>query len=371
MSPRPSRILMTLDAVGGVWRYALDLCKAMDAYGCEFVLVGLGPEPSEAQQAEAARLPNGQLLWLDEPLDWMAARESDLDALPTRLVSLADRFGVDLLHLNLPSQAARLPTSRPVVAVSHSCVATWWRAVKKTPLPEEWRWRREFNREGLDAADLVLVPSRSHADQLARCYGPLERLRVVPNATTAPVSAAGRKESFVFAAGRWWDEGKNGLVLDAAAASCRWPVLMAGACRNAHGQSVTLSCAQALGERPHHEVADLMARAAIVVSPSLYEPFGLVALEAARAGAALVLADIRTYRELWDGAALFADARDPAAFANALDRLGAGPALRAELGAEASRRAQRFSLEAQAGAVLDAYRAAAAHAERRQPASAA
>ncbi len=43
----------------------------------------------------------------------------------------------------------------------------------------------------------------------------------------------------------------------------------------------------------------------IFVSTSLYEPFGLAVLEAAQAGCPLVLSDIATFRELWDGAAIF------------------------------------------------------------------
>ncbi|MER8608904.1 glycosyltransferase family 1 protein, partial [Mesorhizobium sp. M1233] len=33
LSPRPRRILMTVDAVGGVWRYALDLARQLVAGG--------------------------------------------------------------------------------------------------------------------------------------------------------------------------------------------------------------------------------------------------------------------------------------------------------------------------------------------------
>ena len=55
-----------------------------------------------------------------------------------------------------------------------------------------------------------------------------------------------------------------------------------------------------------------MARAAIFVSSSVYEPFGLAVLEAAGSGAALVLSDIPTFRELWDEAALFAPPGDAA-----------------------------------------------------------
>lgn len=363
----PRRILMTLDAVGGVWRYAIDLCKTLDTR--EFVLAGLGPAPSRAQRLEAAQLRNVLLIWLDEPLDWMAGREEELEPLAGRLTSLADRYGAELVHLNLPSQAFRLQVDCPIVVVSHSCLATWWRAVKGSPLPEQWRWHAARNRGGFDAAHLVLAPSRSHADLLTRCYGPIDRLRVMTNATAAAPGAAAEKQPFVFAAGRWWDEGKNGLLLDGAAQDCAWPVVMAGACSNGLGQAVTLSHARQLGELPHQATQELIHRAAIVASPSLYEPFGLVALEAARAGAALVLADIATYRELWDGAALFADPSDASAFARAIDWLAASPELRAELGRAAARKAERFSLQAQADALCDAYRRAV-RSRARQPATA-
>jgi glycosyltransferase involved in cell wall biosynthesis len=352
----PRRILMTLDAVGGVWRYAIDLCKALGAI--DYVLVGLGPAPSQGQLREVARLPNAHLIWLDEPLDWMAAREEELEPLAGRLAHLAASHKADLLHLNLPSQACGLRMECPVLVVSHSCVVTWWQAVKDSRLPEQWRWQEKRNRNGFEAADMVLAPSRSHADLLTRCYGPIERLRVVANGTGAAPGGASEKHPFVFAAGRWWDEGKNGIALDEAARTCAWPVVMAGACRNGQAQAVELSHARHVGELSYQETQDMIGRAAIVASPSLYEPFGLVALEAARAGAALVLADIATYRELWDGAALFADPRDASGFARAIDEFASRPELRAEFGLRAARRAERFSLQAQADAICDAYRAA-------------
>ena len=40
-----------------------------------------------------------------------------------------------------------------------------------------------------------------------------------------------------------------------------------------------------------------------------YEPFGLAVLEAAQAGMRLVLSDIPSFRELWDGAATFVASR--------------------------------------------------------------
>ena len=45
-------VLMTADAVGGVWHYALALCAALPEI--RFVLAVMGPMPSAAQREEAA-----------------------------------------------------------------------------------------------------------------------------------------------------------------------------------------------------------------------------------------------------------------------------------------------------------------------------
>ncbi|MBK8907109.1 MAG: glycosyltransferase [Rhodospirillales bacterium] len=89
----------------------------------------------------------------------------------------------------------------------------------------------------------------------------------------------------------------------------------------------------------------MLAAAPIFVSPSLYEPYGLTVLEAAQAGAALVLADIPSFRELWSDAALFFSARNAAALAAAANRLIDDPALRARLGLAARERAADYTIE--------------------------
>jgi glycosyltransferase involved in cell wall biosynthesis len=356
LNPAPRRILMTLDAVGGVFRYAVDLARGLAAHGCAVSFVGQGPRPSPAQDAELRDIPDARLFWLDEPLDWMASGAAEIASVPARLADLAEAEQVDLLHLNLPSQAAGLSTSRPVVVVSHSCVVTWWDAVRAAPLPPDWAWHRAANRAGFDAADAVLAPSESHAAALERCYGRIDGLSVVRNGVRGePGIAWAEKKLHALAVGRWWDDGKNGAVLDAAAALLAQPVIMAGPCAGPQGQSLTIAHAQAPGALPHERIRAMMAEAAIVVSPSRYEPFGLAAVEGGLAGAALVLADIPTYRELWDGAALFAAPDDPQAFAAAIRRLVTDAALRGEWAARASARAQRYTPEAQLSRLLGIY----------------
>ncbi|HHY49167.1 MAG TPA: glycosyltransferase family 4 protein [Alphaproteobacteria bacterium] len=350
----PCRVLMTLDAVGGVWRYAMNLGAELARRGANIIFACCGPAPSAAQRREAAAI--GTLVLADAPLDWMEEDEHAIADVPSRLAALAEEYSVDLVHLNLPSQAAALAVDVPIVVVSHSCIVTWFHAVRGTPLPPGWQWQRDRNAAGLAAADAIIAPSRAHADLLAHCYGPVAAARVVHNAARAPLPRGGHKAAFVLAAGRWWDEGKNGATLDRAAAWCTWPVLMAGSLRGPDGNALVISHAEALGELPHGTLQRLMQQAGIVVSPSLYEPFGLAALEGAAAGAALVLADIPTYRELWDGAAVFVPPRAPAAYAAAINRLAAAPRLRATLGRCAAERARHLTPAAQADAMQAVYR---------------
>ncbi|MBB2972361.1 glycosyltransferase family 4 protein [Mesorhizobium sp. RMAD-H1] len=350
---RELRVLMTVDAVGGVWRYAMDCAGALREQGVSTVFAGLGPQPTPEQREEAEEI--GELVWLDQPLDWMAEDERELEAISPVLEQLADDHRIDILHLNLPSQAVGIRRDIPVVAVSHSCLATWWETMRTGPLPDHWLWHRRRNAEGFSRADAIVTPSRSHAEAVARSYGTLPRLSVVPNGTAARFDQAD-KQPFVFAAGRWWDDGKNVSVLDAAAGKSAWPIHLAGPLDGPNGQTIILHHARSLGSLPHSQVLGLVQRAGIVVSPSLYEPFGLAALEGARAGAALILSDIPVYRELWDEAAIFFDPAAPDRLVEAVDLLAGDPQLRRRMGERAFTRSLDYTPERQARDVAAIYR---------------
>jgi glycosyltransferase involved in cell wall biosynthesis len=121
---------------------------------------------------------------------------------------------------------------------------------------------------------------------------------------------------------------------------------------------------QALGPLSRHELAALRERASVFVAPARYEPFGLGVLEAARAGCALVLADIPSLRELWSGAATFVDALDSEALGAALAQLLSDDEERAHLGRAAQMRARRYTVERMTRAYRHLYaRVAAARAE--------
>jgi glycogen synthase len=71
---------------------------------------------------------------------------------------------------------------------------------------------------------------------------------------------------------------------------------------------------------PDRELAALLGAADAVLVPSLYEPFGLAALEAAAAGTPLAVADAGGLRDLTFAGARFAP-DDPAALAGAVAEL--------------------------------------------------
>ena len=110
------------------------------------------------------------------------------------------------------------------------------------------------------------------------------------------------------------------------------------------------------GALPEAELAGLLARRPVFASAARFEPFGLAVLEAAQAGCPLVLSDIATFRELWDGAAVFVAAGDPDGFAAAIAALLADPARHAPQGAAAQARAARFTPAATAAAMTAIYR---------------
>lgn len=355
------RVLITADCVGGIWRYAIDIGREMADRGAEVIVACLGPRPSPAQRTEAAAA-GVEAVWLPAEMDWMARGPEALVAGGRLLGALIRERSPTVVHLNNPALRRYVDCPRPCVVAVHSCVATWWAAVKGTPLPDEWLWNAEATRAGLSGAGCVLSPTHAFASMLRAAYGPLPNLRVVGNGThpTRPE----RKEEHVLAVGRWWDEAKDARTLDAAAAQAHYPVHAAGPLDGPNGTSAALFSAQWLGEMSHEAVLARTARTRVFVSPARYEPFGLAVLEAAAAGVALVLADIPSFRELWDGAAMFFAAGNATALAELIDRVCDDESLRAALAVAARERAADYTIERQVNSLLAAYAQAGAVHQR-------
>jgi glycosyltransferase involved in cell wall biosynthesis len=368
------RLFMTADTVGGVWQYAIDLARGLAQHDVRTTLAVLGPKPDQRQALEARSVPGLDLVQTDLPLDWTAESEREMAKSSEAIAALADRAEADLIHLNSAALAVGASFGAPVVAACHSCVATWWDAVRSGPLPADFVWRTKLVAKGYGAADALIAPTASFAAATARTYGLAELPRVVYNGrhpASPRVDRPALPASFVFTAGRLWDEGKNLVVLDRAAAKLPVPILAAGPLQGPNGASISFEHLKTLGSLGNEQVARWLKAAPIFASAARYEPFGLATLEAAQAGCVLILSDIATFRELWDGAALFVPSADPAAFADAIQQVNGDVRLRTRLGAAARERARRYSVEAMSAGMRRIYASLltpSAEAPRKEPA---
>ncbi|HEY0681355.1 MAG TPA: glycosyltransferase family 4 protein [Steroidobacter sp.] len=353
---------MTADAVGGVWTYALDLCSALREYDVRVVLATMGPRPSEEQRVAAQSLENVSLVESDYRLEWMDDPWSDVAAAGDWLLDLASGNAVDLVHLNGYTHAS-LAWRRPVVCVAHSCVATWWQAVHGEAAPARWDEYRNNVARGLNSADCVIAPTAAFLEQLRACYEFHAPVRVIHNARARAARRTwpGDREAIVLACGRPWDASKNMHVLDDASAGASWSAYVIGNVTGPDGQSFAPVSLRCLGTLPTDDVEAWLRRASIFVHPALYEPFGLAVLEAAMAGCALVLADIPTLRELWDGAAEFFEPRDSRHLRGVLDQLIAHPEQITIVAAAAAERANRYCIETTVAEYVDVYRKLLGH----------
>jgi glycosyltransferase involved in cell wall biosynthesis len=340
-------ILMTADSVGGVWTYALDLCRGLTTRGVRVVLAVMGA-PLTTEQRRAARAIRGvELQARPFRLEWMPDAADDVARAGDWLLDLARAAAPDVVHVNGYAHAA-LPFGAPVLVGAHSCVLSWFHAVRGSAPPSTYLEYEQAVRRGLAAADLIVAPSRAMALSLLRHYAPQPPVLVIHNGRDAAAFAPGRKGSFVLTAGRLWDDAKNVALLAAAAAQIPWPVFVAGDGAPAAGG------VRPLGFLSSAALVRWMGAASIYALPARYEPFGLSVVEAASAGCALVLGDIASLRELWEGAATFVDPEDAPGLAGVVRRLIADPAALQQMRRQAQRRARRYG----ADAMVDRYRAA-------------
>ena len=129
----------------------------------------------------------------------------------------------------------------------------------------------------------------------------------------------------IVTAGRLWDQGKNAGLLLAAEMPGQIQIVGArqhpGAAGNEPLTGEAATNVHLLPQQDEQQMARILGRAAIYAAPSRYEPFGLAPLEAALSGCALVVSDIPSLHELWEGAAIFFRSNDAGELRQALELL--------------------------------------------------
>ena len=348
------KILMTTDTLGGVWQYSLELVEALSAHDVGVSLATMGAPLSRRQRAAVVSLPNVTVHESSYKLEWMDEPWADLRMAGKWLLGLETLLRPNVVHLNSYVHAA-LRWKAPKLVVAHSCVYSWFAAVRHQKPPMHWHRYRKLVSEGLRRADAVTAPTGAMLSAVMKHYGPLPVGKKIYNARKPQDYNPEKKESFVLTAGRLWDEAKNISALERIAPRLKWPVYAAGDAAHPNGGTAAFNSLCVLGMLDDKELARWMSRSSLYALPARYEPFGLSALEAALSGCALVLGDIPSLREIWDDAALFVPPDDDSALEAALNELIADNPLRTRLAQKARKRALQFSPQRMAEEYLFLY----------------
>ena len=351
----PRRILMTADSVGGVWTYSLNLAKELGKFNIQVHMATMGSLLDEKQKKQAAEIPNLTLYTSSYALEWMDNPWEGVDQAGPWLMELQKQIEPDLIHLNNYCHG-HLDWKAPVVMVCHSCVYSWWENVLGCTPSDQHREYFDRVQRGLQAADLVVAPSRDMLQSICRIYGDVANKAVIPNGGEPVSIARDEKQDIIFSMGRLWDSAKNIESLNRVAGDLSWPVIIAGddtapgSPNTAVFPNVTYT-----GKLDHNEVNRWLARASIFAMPARYEPFGLSILEAAHAGCTLVLGDIPSLRENWIGAAFFVEPGNLEALKYTLETLIQRPDLRKKYAERAAIRAKALTTKRMASLYLAKY----------------
>ncbi len=195
------RILMTGDAMGGVWTYILELTRCLEQYDIEVDLAIMGAPLTRTQQHEAAAIDNLIIHESSFKLEWMDDPWDDLDRAGAWLLGLEQILSPDLIHLNTYVHGA-LPWQAPTLIVGHSCVLSWWEAVQGGAAPPSWQTYRRAVQRGLRAVSVVICPSQAMLNNLEHHYGNLADGRVIFNGLNPTFFKAGAVKMPIIFRGR-------------------------------------------------------------------------------------------------------------------------------------------------------------------------
>jgi glycogen(starch) synthase len=323
---------------------------------------------------------------IDAFVRWVDGMNADMGELGREL---CDRFEFDLVHSHdwLVAGAAE--------RIARQLERPWLTTIHATEYGRHQGWVKTYPQSHIHAAeramarraDAIITCSqymRSHVASVFRV--PSARITVIPNAIDPrdlePVVAdlpalraryAAPDERLVLLVGRLVHEKGFHLALDALAAvikragNVRFVVAGTGS-----AEAELKTQARRLGLRAHGSflgwVGDDMLHslyrvAEIVIVPSIYEPFGLVALEAMASGCLCIVADTGGLREVVPGdgsVGLRFPSRDSDALGALLARVLADDDGRARVVAEAREHVLRFDWAQVAGRTGELYAALAA-----------
>jgi glycosyltransferase involved in cell wall biosynthesis len=288
------------------------------------------------------------------------------------LPSYVARENLDLLHS--PADLLPVRVRCPAVVTIHDI--NFFSLSDRLPTTASRLLAGWVKRSARQANAIITVSEFSRAQILADLGPAPERIAVVPNAPVPRLrSSSGwaplRRQLGIttpylltFADGSP-HKNLNTLLRALPLAAARLPLVVVG--ERQRQDSQVLALLDDLGEQTpviftgylaDDALALVLARACLLVFPSLYEGFGLPVLEAMAAGVAVACARAGALPEVAGSAAYYFDPRDPADIAGAIDQLLRDEPARRALVAAGQRHCTRFSWERTARLTTEVYESA-------------
>lgn len=344
---------------GGVRRYVNGLTSALLAIDADLKLIAIGPDASDLPPSVGHVSADGLL---GTNLGWC------LDGLPRG----CRRSNLSVFHA--PAYTAPLWGVHPLVLTIHDVSYERhpeWYPYQRDPL------RRAFYRRSALVADRVITDSEFSRQEIHAAYGiDVNRICVIPLGVGAPFTHrpdhhhAKTDPPTIVHVGDLHARRNVSVVVEALAELRRrdgflnTELVLAGVDRGA--AATLLQRAQHLGvsnairfvpDADDSTVVELLHRASVVAYPSLYEGFGLPALEALACGAPVVASNAASIPEVVGTAGLLVDPRDVRGWYEALAAVLSSSERSARMRAAGLARAATFTWERTARETLAVYRA--------------
>jgi glycosyltransferase involved in cell wall biosynthesis len=344
----------------GLGIYGLHLIDALDALGEQLVVVTSCPQAVSAPHARVVRASPRI-----RPERGAAGHLARLVWTQTALRRHVRRARAGALLNLMPEGLLASPV--PQVTVIHDVLPLHYPA----EYPRQQYYFRHYVPAVLAASERIIVSSESTRRDIERFYPRVarERLRVVAPGCDArrftPGPRAPRARDYALYVGNVMPHKNLGRLVDAFATVPGAPSLvLRGWGRPPHVDELRARIARAgvadrVDWRPYaagDELPDLYRGARMLLLPSLYEGFGMTALEAMACGTPVITSTTSSMPEVAGDAALLVDPLDTAALATAMTRLFTDDALAEDLRGRGLSRAKLFSWETTGRAVRAAVR---------------
>lgn len=354
----------------------------------EYVLFGANSAPPDSVRRLLGG--GGRFTYARIVVEGSAADHLDRGCAATFLWTTPEARELDLYHVTSPFMFdVLLPALSPCpVAATIADAIPAVMHERGEPMYGDDLWQRYRRRTAvLRQFDYFLPISRASADDAARCFGlDPARMSVIHVPVPDPAATPGFDPDSCAVLDRF--RLQSGYVVSVTGFNSRKNIAgtlgafarMPGRLRDAH--PLVLVCRMNDEERrqveadarrlgvlnnivitgfvPDADLATLIARAGVMVFPTLYEGFGIPVVEAMALGVPVVTSDCSSLPEVAGDAALLCAPTDEAAIAAAMERVLSDPALHRRLSVSGPSQAALFSPSAHAAKLLDGFARAAA-----------